>query len=216
MKFNILQLEKTSYQDALMLQENLFNAQLEKLTNNETISNTLIILQHNPVYTLGKSGDIINLKVPIEDTDAEFHRTSRGGDITYHGPGQLTIYPIFELKTFNIGVRKYVEMLEQCVIDCIEKYGLSGKRVDGASGVWIDAGSSNERKICAVGIKLSRGISMHGIAFNVKTDLSYFDNIVPCGLDNKGVTSLEAEVGKNLSLQEVQKSLLKEFEEKFK
>lgn len=215
MKFDILQLDKTSYQDALMLQENLFNAQLEKLTNNEATTNTLIILQHNPVYTLGKSGNVENLKIPIEDTDAEFYRTSRGGDITYHGPGQLTVYPIFDLKTFNISVREYVEMLEQCVIDCIKKYGLIGKRVEGASGVWIDAGSSNERKICAVGIKLSRGISMHGIAFNVKTDLSYFDNIVPCGLEDKGVTSLEAEMGKDISLQEVQKSLLKEFEKKF-
>ena len=215
MNFDLLCLEKTSYQDALILQENLFNIQLEKLQKNESTSNTLILLQHNPVYTLGKSGDIKNLKVPIEETDAEFHKTNRGGDITYHGPGQLTVYPIFNLNSFNMGVRQYVETLEQCVIDCIGSYGIIGSRVEGASGVWIDAGTDNERKICAVGIKVSRGISMHGLAFNIKTDLSYFENIVPCGLEGKGVTSLDAELSQQVNFDEVQNSLLAEFKKKF-
>ena len=188
---------------------------MEKLQKNESTSNTLIFLQHNPVYTLGKSGDIKNLKVPIEETDAEFHKTNRGGDITYHGPGQLTVYPIFNLNSFNMGVRQYVETLEQCVIDCIGSYGIIGSRVEGASGVWIDAGTDNERKICAVGIKVSRGISMHGLAFNIKTDLSYFENIVPCGLEGKGVTSLDAELSQQVSFDEVQNSLLAEFKKKF-
>lgn len=215
MTFDFLSLEKTSYQEALLLQEKLFNAQLKNLEENKPSSNTLIFLQHHPVYTLGKSGDLKNLKVPVEETDAEFYKTSRGGDITYHGPGQLTGYPIFNLKSFNIGVREYVETLEQCIIDCIKKYGLTGKRIDGASGVWIDADTPNERKICAIGIKVSRGVCMHGFAFNINTDLRYFDNIVPCGLDDKGVTSLAAELGKTMNFIEVEESLLNEFKKKF-
>ena len=216
MNFDFLSLGRTSYQDGLLLQENLFNAQLEHLEANEPTSNTLIFLQHDPVYTLGKSGDLNNLKVPIEETDAEFFKTNRGGDITYHGPGQLTGYPIFDLNSFNIGVREYVEILEQCIIDCIAEYGLEGKRIDGASGVWLDAGTSTERKICAVGIKVSRGVCMHGFAFNINTDLSYFENIIPCGLEDKGVTSLAKELGKKQDFVEVEKRLLKQFEQKFK
>jgi len=215
MTFDFLSLEKTGYQDALIIQEQLFNAQLENLKENKPTSNTLIFLQHYPVYTLGKSGDLKNLKIPIEETDAEFYKTNRGGDITYHGPGQLTGYPIFDLKTFNMGVREYVDTVEQCIIDCIEKHGLSGSRINGASGVWIDAGSPNERKICAIGIKVSRGVCMHGFAFNINTDLSYFQNIVPCGLENKGVTSLKDELNKEANFLEVENALLKEFEKKF-
>ena len=215
MKFDFLSLGITSYQDGLRLQENLFTAQLNHLKVNKPTLNTLIFLQHDPVYTLGKSGDIKNLKVPIEETDAEFFKTNRGGDITYHGPGQLTGYPIFDLSTFNIGVRQYVELLEQCIIDCISEYGILGKRLDGASGVWLDAGTSSERKICAVGIKVSRGICMHGFAFNINTDLSYFENIIPCGLENKGVTSLAKELGCQQDFIQVEKSLLKQFEQKF-
>ena len=215
MNFDFLSLGRTSYQDGLFLQENLFNAQLKNLEANKATSNTLIFLQHDPVYTLGKSGDLNNLKVPIEETDAEFFKTNRGGDITYHGPGQLTGYPIFDLNSFNIGVREYVEILEQCIIDCISAYGLIGKRLDGASGVWIDAGTSAERKICAVGIKVSRGICMHGFAFNINTDLSYFENIIPCGLEDKGVTSMAKELGKTQDFIEIEKSLLKQFDKKF-
>lgn len=215
MGFNLLIVETTAYLNALILQENLFNAQLEKKAKGEKTNNYLIFLQHTPVYTLGKSGDLNNLKIPIEETDAEFYRTNRGGDITYHGPGQLTGYPIFDLEYFGLGVRDYVELLEQCIIDCIAHYGLKGERIEGASGVWIGADSDRPRKICAVGIKISRSITMHGFAFNIKTDLSYFENIIPCGIDDKEVTSLEKELNTELDYREVESVLLKCFEKNF-
>ena len=164
-------MDRTDYADALELQESLFQKQLDNKAAEEPTTNTLIFLQHEPVYTLGKSGDINNLKRPIEEIDAAYFKTNRGGDITYHGPGQLTGYPIFDLSSFDMGVRSYVETIEQCVIDCIAEYGLEGQRLDSASGVWLDADKENARKICAVGIKISRGISMHGFAFNINTDL---------------------------------------------
>ncbi len=215
MSYTIITLEPTNYLDALTFQENFFNAQLEKKANSEETENTLILLQHTPVYTLGKSGDISNLKVPIEETGAEFYQTKRGGDITFHGPGQLVVYPIFDIENFGISVREYVAKLEQCVIECIAEYGLKGERIEDASGVWLDAGNKKARKICAVGLKVSRGISMHGLAFNINTDLSYFDHIVPCGLDDKSVTSLEKELGKKLDFFEVQKKLIAQFEKHF-
>ena len=215
MSYTIITLEPTNYLDALTFQENFFNAQLEKKANSEETENTLILLQHTPVYTLGKSGDICNLKVPIEETGAEFYQTKRGGDITFHGPGQLVVYPIFDIENFGISVREYVAKLEKCVIECIAEYGLKGERIEDASGVWLDAGNKKARKICAVGLKVSRGISMHGLAFNINTDLSYFDHIVPCGLDDKSVTSLEKELGKKLDFFEVQKKLIAQFEKHF-
>jgi lipoyl(octanoyl) transferase len=215
MSYTLITLEPTNYLDALTFQENFFNAQLEKKANSEETENTLILLQHTPVYTLGKSGDISNLKVPIEETGAEFYHTKRGGDITFHGPGQLVVYPIFDIENFGISVREYVAKLEQCVIECIAEYGLKGERIEDASGVWLDAGNKKARKICAVGLKVSRGISMHGLAFNINTDLSYFDHIVPCGLDDKSVTSLEKELGKKLDFFEVQKKLIAQFEKHF-
>ena len=216
MSFTIITLDPTNYFDALVFQENFFNAQLEKKNNGEKTSDTLIFLQHTPVYTLGKSGDINNLKIPLEETGAEFYQTNRGGDITFHGPGQLVVYPIFDTENYGIRVREYVAKLEQCVIDCIAEFGLKGERIDDASGVWLDAGNEKARKICAVGLKVSRGISMHGLAFNINTDLNYFDHIVPCGLDDKSVTSLEKELGKKMDFFEVQNKLIAQFQKQFK
>lgn len=216
MAFNFLTLNQTNYADATALQETLFAELLQSKSKGEWIKGTLIFLQHSPVYTLGKSGNIKNLIVPIEETDADYFKTNRGGDITYHGPGQLTGYPIFDLDAFGMGVREYVETIEQCVIECIGDYGLKGSRLKGASGVWLSPNTSNERKICAVGIKISRGVSMHGFAFNINTDLSYFDNIIPCGLEGKGVTSLANELKTEVDFFEVEKNLLKKFERHFK
>jgi lipoyl(octanoyl) transferase len=213
--FNLLLLNQTDYGLALRLQEQLYEAQLAKLKSEEPTKNTLIFLQHDPVYTLGKSGDESNLKVAIEETDATFYQTSRGGDITYHGPGQLTVYPIFNLNRFEMGVREYVETLEQCVIDCIAEYGLKGERLEGASGVWLDPNNESARKICAIGIRVSRGITMHGLAFNVNTDLSYFENIVPCGLEDKGVTSLAEELGSSCDFRGVSEKLHRQFRKHF-
>ncbi|MEX2380102.1 MAG: lipoyl(octanoyl) transferase LipB [Vicingaceae bacterium] len=215
-KFNLFYLNQTDYEDALAFQECLFNIQLERIKKGEDTTDYLIFLQHTPVYTLGKSGDESNLKVPIEETDAQFYKTNRGGDITYHGPGQLTGYPIFNLTHFGIGVREYVELMEQCVIDCIASYGLKGDRLEGASGVWLDVKEKKPRKICAIGIKVSRGVSMHGFAFNINTNLSYFENIIPCGIDDKGVTSLENELSKKMDFKAVEQKLLECFRERFK
>jgi lipoyl(octanoyl) transferase len=213
--FNYFLLNTTPYEEGLDFQQFWFDQQLEKKATGKETVNTLILLQHTPVYTLGKSGDIKNLKIPIEETDAEYFQTNRGGDITYHGPGQITGYPVFDIDNFNIGVRTYVETLEECIIDCIALYGLEGKRIDTASGVWLDTESEKPRKICAIGIKVSKGITMHGFAFNVNTDLSYFENIVPCGLDDKGVTSLAKELGKEIDIIEVKKNLIKCFKKRF-
>ncbi|MBL4710040.1 MAG: lipoyl(octanoyl) transferase LipB [Flavobacteriales bacterium] len=215
MSFTLITLEPTGYLDALMLQENFFNAQLEKKAKGKKTNNTLILLQHTPVYTLGKSGDAKNLKVPISETGAEFFKTKRGGDITFHGPGQLVAYPIFDIDSFKMNTRQYVETLEQCIIDCIAEYGLIGTRISEASGVWLDADGENPRKICAVGLKISRHISMHGFAFNINTDLSFFDNIVPCGLEDKAVTSLSKELGKEMDFYAVQEKILSTFTKYF-
>lgn len=215
MSFNLITLDPTDYTIALTFQENFFNASLEKKINGKKTSNHLIFLEHTPVYTLGKSGDIENLKVPIEETDAVFHRTSRGGDITFHGLGQLVGYPIFDIDSFQLSTREYVELVEQCIIDCIAEYGLKGERIDGASGVWLVEEGKKPRKICALGIKVSRHITMHGFAFNVNTDLSYFENIIPCGLDDKEVTSLQKELGKEMDMLSVQQALLKQFQKHF-
>jgi len=215
MGFTLITLDTTDYLDALAFQENFFNAQLEKKEKKEKTKNTLILLQHSPVYTLGKSGDIKNLKVPIEETGAEFHQSQRGGDITFHGPGQLVAYPIFDIDTFGINTRTFVEKLEQVVIDCIANYGLKGSRIEDASGVWLDADEENPRKICAIGLKVSRRISMHGFALNINTDLNFFNNIIPCGLDDKSVTSLSHELHRKVDFFEVRENILTQFEKHF-
>lgn len=211
MNFTLITLEPTNYLHALMFQENFFNAQLEKRAKGEKTTNTLILLQHTPVYTLGKSGDMSNLKVPIEETGGEFFRTKRGGDITFHGLGQLVIYPIFDYAKYKLSTREYIYQLEQCVIECLADYKITGSRIKSASGVWLDAETDKERKICALGLKVSRHISMHGMALNINTDLSYFDNIVPCGLVDKSVTSMQQELGKKVDFFEVQKKIIEKF-----
>ena len=140
---------------------------------------------------------------------------NRGGDITYHGPGQLVMYPIFDLEQHNIGVRAYIERLEQAVIDTISEYGIKGERLKTATGVWIDSHSMNPRKICAIGVKCSRYITMHGLALNVNTDLNYFNYINPCGFIDKGVTSLEKELGKEVDIQEVKTKIKHHFSRLF-
>jgi len=161
----------------------------------------LLIVEHLPVYTLGLHGDKLNL------THAEFLRAQglelveieRGGDITFHGPGQVVAYPIIDLERRHIGVKRYVYLLEEAVIRTLAEYGLIGERVDGATGVWLGVGSPRERKICAIGIKCSRFITMHGLALNASTDLSYFSAINPCGFVDKGVTSISAELQRTVS-----------------
>lgn len=208
-------LSETDYLTALSVQESLYNNKLALRKEGKDSANFLVLLEHPHVYTLGKSGDVNNLKVKPEDVGATYVATNRGGDITYHGPGQMVGYPIFDLSHFGIGVRQYVELLEEVVIDCLKHYGLKGERIADASGVWIDAQSDFPRKVCAVGIKVSMGITMHGFAFNINTDLSYFDHIVPCGITDKGVTSLEKELGRKIPMKEAQEIFIKKMKTRF-
>jgi lipoyl(octanoyl) transferase len=177
--------------------------------------NYLLFVEHPHVYTLGKSGDEHNMlmnAIQLQAKDATFHKIDRGGDITYHGPGQLVAYPILDLELFGLGVKAYVKKMEQVIINTIAHYGLEGHRLDGATGVWLDPNVPGKtRKICAIGIKVSRYISMHGFAFNINTDLNYFNYINPCGFVDKGVTSLQKELGKEMNMEEVKGIVKQEF-----
>ena len=179
---------------------------------NKTIStkNHLIFCEHPHVYTLGKSGDEKNLLVNedyLKSRGATFHKINRGGDITYHGPGQIVGYPIIDLDNFFTDIHKYLRFLEEAVILTLKEYGLETERSPGETGVWFDVGTTKARKICALGVKSSRWVTMHGFAFNVNSDLSYFGNIIPCGISDKSVTSLQKELGKELNMDEVRNKL---------
>ncbi len=166
----------------------------------------LLFCEHPHVYTLGKSGDEKNLLVSdahLKSRGAAFYKINRGGDITYHGPGQIVGYPILDLDNFFTDIHKYLRFLEEAVIKTIAEYGVEGKRSSDETGVWLDVGKRTARKICALGVRSSRWVTMHGFAFNVNTDLSYFENIVPCGIEGKSVTSLQEELGYKLDLEEV-------------
>jgi lipoyl(octanoyl) transferase len=189
------------YKDAETKQLALFEEKLDAKVNNITSKNYLNLLEHTPVYTLGKNADENNI-LPIARTcGASFHHISRGGDVTFHGPGQLVVYPIIDLQEFNMGVRAYVTSLENIGIELCASYGIEAKASD-EEGVWVDYGTPKARKIMAIGIKVSRYITMHGIAFNVNTDLNYFSFIIPCGIPNKGVTSLQRELGLEINMKE--------------
>lgn len=183
--------------------------------------NYLIFCQHPHVYTLGKSGNKKNLLLndfELERSGVDYYKINRGGDITYHGPGQLVIYPIFDLDNFFTDIHKYLRFLEDIVINVLKKFLVNGVRISGSTGVWVPPKGKNltHRKICAMGVRASRWVTMHGIAFNVDVDLSYFNNIIPCGIQNKGVTSLKNELDKNVSLEKVEKIFKSEFSEVFK
>jgi lipoyl(octanoyl) transferase len=181
--------------------------------------NYVLFCEHPHVYTLGKSGKDKNLLVStkfLKQMDAEYFITDRGGDITYHGPGQIVGYPIFDLEAFGIGIKQYVHNIEEVIIFTLKHYSIKGVRLPGATGVWLDADLPGKtRKICAIGVKVSRFITMHGFAFNVNTNLDYYNFINPCGFKDKGVTSLQKETGKEIDIQEVKKYLLASFKEVF-
>jgi len=172
--------------------------------------NYLIFCEHPHVYTLGKSGDEKNLLVNedyLKSRGATFHKINRGGDITYHGPGQIVGYPILDLDNFFTDIHKYLRFLEEAVILTLKEYGLESERSPGETGVWFDVGTPKARKICALGVKSSRWVTMHGFAFNVNSDLSYFGNIIPCGITDKSVTSLQNELGRKMDMNEVKNKL---------
>jgi lipoyl(octanoyl) transferase len=210
------------YKEAWDYQEELFKSVVDiKLKNrNENLElptpNYLLFCQHPHVFTLGKSGSVDHLLVQEDELvqkQASFYKINRGGDITYHGPGQLVAYPILDLDNFFTDIHKYVRFLEEAVIRTCADLGVSATRIEGLTGVWITEGMP--RKICAIGVKSSRWVTMHGLALNVNTDLSYFGNIVPCGIEDKAVTSLQMELGHEVAMPEVAEKLKLHFGELF-
>ena len=196
-----------SYQRAWDFQESIFTEVVERKSANRKLSeeeriathDTMLFVEHPHVYTLGKSGDFGNLLADddrLKSIGAEFYRTNRGGDITYHGPGQLVGYPILDLDEYFTDIHRYLRTLEEVIIATLADYGLSGDRSPGETGVWLDVGTPFARKICAMGVRASRWVTMHGWAFNLNTDLRYFEYIIPCGIKDKAVTSLQRELGR--------------------
>lgn len=178
----------------------------------------LIFCEHPHVYTLGKSGEINNLLINedfLKNINATYYKSNRGGDITYHGPGQIVGYPIFDLERMKLGVKEYVHRLESAIIYTLSQFDIEAGRLEGATGVWLDAGTPQTRKICAIGVRVSRAVTMHGFALNVNTDLKYFSYINPCGFLDKGVTSMEKEKGRSMDFDEVKKNLRENLAEVF-
>jgi len=208
------------YEEALNFQLKLFNEIIDtKISNrknrtNIKTKNHLVFVEHNSVYTLGKSGKISNLLLDENDlkkNDIKFYNTNRGGDITYHGPGQIVCYPILDLDNFFNDVHKYLRFLEETIILTLRDYGINGERSDNETGVWLDVNTRNPRKICALGVKASRWVTMHGLALNVNNDLSYFNDIVPCGIKDKSVTSISVECKKNIEENFLKEKIIKNF-----
>jgi len=212
------------YKDGWDFQNELFQGIIDiKLANRnrevkEASPHYLLFTEHPPVYTLGKSGDLANLLLneeQLKQKGISFFKSNRGGDITFHGPGQIVGYPILDLEDFKADIRWYMRSLEEVIIRSIAQYGIKGERSDGETGVWLDVGTPFARKICALGVRTSRWVTMHGFALNVNTNLGYFDHIIPCGIRGKAVTSLEAELNKKVPLEEVKQLILENFETVF-
>jgi len=213
------------YKDTWDYQESLFKGIVDdKIKNrresaNIETSNFFLFVEHPHVYTLGKSGDMSNLLLneeQLKEKGATFYKVNRGGDITYHGPGQIVGYPILDLDNFFTDIHKYLRFLEEVIILTLAEYGLKADRSKGETGVWLDVGTPFARKICAMGVRASRWVTMHGFALNVNANLGYFDNMIPCGIRGKAVTSLNVELGKKeIDIEEVKEKLLKHFSSLF-
>jgi len=220
----VYELGLMDYEKVLKIQTELFNKIIDQKlknrrekTKNKT-NNYLLFVEHPNVYTLGKSGDINNLLLSKEDLtkkDIQFFNTNRGGDITCHGPGQIVCYPILDLDNFFSDIHKYLRFLEEVVIKTLMEFNIKGERSLKETGVWINPKLNDARKICALGVKASRWVTMHGFALNVNNDLSYFDNIIPCGINNKSVTSVSKELRKSIDKFEIINSLKKNFSNVF-
>mgnify|MGYP006275824421 CR=1 FL=1 len=220
-KTKFVHLGLKDYKETWDYQEEIFRKTVDRKIQNRKVpeeeqlstENQLIFVYHPHVYTLGKSGKEENLLLDqggLRKNNAVYYKINRGGDITYHGPGQIVGYPILDLDNFFTDIHKYLRFLEEAVILTLKEYGIIADRIDGLTGVWLDWEDENKaRKICALGVKSSRWVTMHGFAFNVNTDLSYFDHIIPCGIDDKGVTSMKAELGHEVDISEVEKKLKK-------
>lgn len=220
----IINLGLVDYKKAWDIQEKYFKQAIDRkiaIRNGENLpppSNYLILCEHPNVYTIGKSGKEENLLLSsdeVKSKEASFYKINRGGDITYHGPGQLVVYPILDLDQFFTDIHKYMRFLEQAVINTLLKFGIQSSRIDGMTGVWIDSALPSARKICAMGVKSSRWVTMHGIGFNINTNLDFFSHIVPCGIDDKAVTSMQKELGIEVDMQEVENIIIEEFKSLF-
>lgn len=218
-KVQLKDLGTRDYKETWDFQESLFaeivNQKMQKRENPEIeTSNYFLFVEHPHVYTLGKSGDISNLLLSekqLEEKGATFYKINRGGDITYHGPGQIVGYPILDLENFFTDIHKYLRLLEEAVILTLSDYGLQSERSEGETGVWLGIGTPFARKICAMGVRASRWVTMHGFALNVNANLGYFDNIIPCGIKGKAVTSMHVELGRHLDEEEVKQKIVKHF-----
>ncbi|WP_408024459.1 lipoyl(octanoyl) transferase LipB [Tenacibaculum sediminilitoris] len=223
-KIRISDLGRKNYKETWDYQTNLLDeiVSLKRKKRKEgseiETPNYFLFVEHPHVYTLGKSGDINNLLLneeKLKEKEATFYKINRGGDITYHGPGQIVGYPILDLENFFTDIHKYLRLLEESIILTIAEYGLKGERSEGETGVWLGVGTPFARKICAMGIRASRWVTMHGFALNVNANLGYFDNIIPCGIRGKAVTSMEVELGRKISEEEVKEKIIKHFKELF-
>ena len=213
------------YKQCWDYQTKLFDASVQlKIKNRKfpenrvSTKNHLIFCEHPHVYTLGKSGDLKNLLIDgpkRKEKNISFYKINRGGDITYHGPGQLVVYPILDLDYFFSDIHKYLRLLEESVILTLADYGVAGQRLDGFTGVWVDGEKETPRKICAIGVKCSRWVTMHGIGFNINSNLDYFKHIVPCGIEDKSVTSLQKEINQKIDMKELKLRFKKNFKTLF-
>ena len=209
---NCLDWDLIPYSEAWEKQDLLFNETIQRKVKGLSTENYLVFCEHPHVYTMGKSGDNQNLLlnyIQLQAKEASFIQSNRGGDITYHGPGQLVVYPIFDLANFKLGLKQYIFILEQAIIDTLSSYDISSQRLEGSTGVWLDVGTSSCRKICAIGVRSSRFVTMHGLALNVNTNLDYFKYINPCGFVDKGVTSMAKELGREINMAELKINLKK-------
>jgi len=217
----VCHLGRVPYEPAWRLQEQVQERLIaaKRADPAETIPHVLLLLEHPPVYTIGKSGDADNVQVSedrLEELGATFHRIGRGGDVTFHGPGQLVGYPLLDLDRFFTDLGRYLRTLEEVIIRTCDAYGVTGTRVDGRTGVWVGPDDRGlERKICAMGVRCSRWVTLHGFALNVTTDLDYFSHIVPCGIDDRGVTSLAEEAANTVDVDAVRGPLVRHFAEQF-
>ena len=215
--FNYKDLGVLDYKECWDYQESVLKeiSDAKRSTGQPTGNNQFILVEHPHVYTLGKSGDESNLLAAsdfLKKIDATFYKINRGGDITYHGPGQLVGYPIIDLEYYKIGVREYIEKMEDAIIETIAEYGLEGGRKEGATGVWLQADHKvRARKICAIGVRVSRYVTMHGFALNVNSDMRYYNYINPCGFASNAVTSIQQELGEEISMEEVKKLTMEKF-----
>jgi lipoyl(octanoyl) transferase len=202
------------YGNAWQMQKELFHLAIQEKIDGKHPKHHLLVCEHPHVYTLGKSANQSNLllsQAELQQKSIDVFDIERGGDITYHGPGQIVVYPIFDLEPMHLGVKKFVFNIEECIIGALRVYGIESERIEDRIGIWIGKGTANERKIAAIGIKCSRHVTMHGLALNVNTDLGLFNNIIPCGIQDKAVCSMESELNRKIDMAELKQVLLDQF-----